>query len=173
MRLIPAPLFLAAALALVSAPRLAAQSADTETRVGAFDVKIEHDRMDDTEYRSLTTGDTEGGPMQLQWSCYHGQPVISIFFGKYLGGDDDDQVTVQYRFDAATASRPTDWDMRSGHRSATRGGRDALRMTETAKQSRQMVVTVDDPLDNETLEGVFSLEGLDAALQKIEPCPRF
>jgi hypothetical protein len=173
MRITRAPLFLAAAFALVSAPRLAAQSADTETRVGAFDVKIEHDRMDDTEYRSLTTDDTAGGPMQLQWSCYRGQPAVSVFFGKYLGGDDDDQVTVQYRFDGATASQARDWDMLSDHLSASRGGRDALRMTETAKQSRQMVVLVIDPLDSETLQGVFSLDGLDAALQKITPCPRF
>jgi hypothetical protein len=42
--------------------------------------------------------------------------------------------------------------------------------TAAAKQGRKLVVRVTDPLDGETYEDEFSLNGLAAALSVIEPC---
>jgi hypothetical protein len=166
MRFNPAPLLLAAALALVSAPRLAAQS---DSHVGAFDVNLQ-DATAGGVARTITTEPTQGGDMLLRWSCLYGQTSVSIDFGHYLGGNDRDRVNVMYRFDERGAGEAKYWEMTSDHRSAIRGGGDAVRMTEAAKQSRMVTVLVIDPLDNEMLQGVFSLEGFNEALQKITPC---
>jgi hypothetical protein len=168
MRFNPAPLLLAAALALVPAPRLAAQSDST---VGAFEVNL----ADDTPAgvaRTITTEPMEGGNLHgLRWICLYGQTSVAIDFGHYLGGNDGARVNVLYHFDGANVGESKYWEMTGDHRTAVRRGRDAERMTAAAKQSRTVTVIATDPLDGETLQGVFSLEGFAEALQKITPCP--
>jgi hypothetical protein len=161
----------AAALALASAPRLAAQAADVGSRVGAFEVTTEHDPVLNADISSATTDDTQGGPMQLRFTCVYGQPSVSVTFGKWLAGNSADRVNVQYLYDGRPGPAAKYWDMETDHRSAHREGGDVLRLMETARHSQQLSMLVIDPLDSEMLLAVFSMDGLDAALQKITPCP--
>jgi len=112
MRLNPAPLLLAAALTLASAPRLAAQSADTETRVGAFDVSLQDDTPAGVA-RTITTHPMQGGNLHgLRWICLYGQTSVAIDLGHYLGGNDGARVNVMYHFDGANVGEAKYWEMK-------------------------------------------------------------
>jgi TonB family protein len=109
----------------------------------------------------------------LVWRCSadDGREVF-LLLGTYFGGNSDDQVLVEYRFDSKPASEGVWWNQSTSNRGAFMPSEDVPSFTEHVKRSNRLIIRVTDPLDSETVTYTFSLQGFTAAYRRIEAtCP--
>jgi TonB family protein len=151
----------------------------TQTQ-GAWRYDSTKDEMTDEVRFHISTNSrpTSGGRGALitgtiVWRCNPADDrAVFIILDEYFGGNSDDQVLVETRFD----STPLDsawWDL-SVHKSGVfMPAEDISRFTERVKRSGRLLVRVTDPLDGDALTYSFSLVGFPAAYRRLEPkCPK-
>lgn len=126
------------------------------------------DDFDDSESHWVYTTDV-GGDTNLNWYCMLGRLRIMLMLGTYMGGDRDDEIRVRYRFDDRDASGYEYWELGSSHESAFMKIRRVQNFTREAMSSSKLMIRAVDPLDGETKNYSFGLEGLGEALKEL-PC---
>ena len=123
---------------------------------------------------SVTSNPTQSGngfdiSGTLVWRCSadNGREVF-LLLGTYFGGNGDDQVLVEYRFDSEPASEGVWWNQSTNKRGAFMPSEDVLSFTEHVKRAGRLVLRVTDPLDSETVTYVFTLQGFTVAYRRIQ-----
>jgi hypothetical protein len=152
---------------------ISANLAGQDKQIGDFHVVMDTDALDDTHRSSVLTIALETSVTRsaaMGWKCMADGLNVIIVFDTYFGGDSDDDIFVRYRIDQSPASSTQYWRLLQGNESAYMPMKQVSSFTAAAKQGRKLVVRVTDPLDGETYEDEFSLNGLAAALSVIEPC---
>ncbi|MBC6408250.1 MAG: hypothetical protein GDA40_09140 [Rhodobacteraceae bacterium] len=86
----------------------------------------------------------------------------------YMGGDKDDDILVQIRFDEAPMTRHW-WSLTSSHEVTLADMQDVPGIVRLAKSGNKLAVRITDPLDGESATSVFSLQGLSTQMAKL-PC---
>lgn len=133
--------------------------------VGAQDVRYVRD------IDAMTDGDRsylmlDGQAFSLSWRCEDDGLNVRVLT-KYLGGNRDDQIRVQYRFDDRAPSPPQWWEQHSNNRIAYAPLRWVNDLTEGGIASNRITVEVIDPVDGERLVQRFSLRGLKVGLNRL------
>jgi hypothetical protein len=119
-----------------------------------------------TDFRNGYSEDNLGFSMM----CMVDGLNVVVLWGKFFGGDRNDQVRVRYRFDDRPSPEPTGWTMLSGNELAWMPVHLVDEFVATARASRTLLLSVTDPLDGETIVNSFSLDGFGAAFDRIFPC---
>lgn len=114
----------------------------------------------------------------LIWKCMEDGLNVLYGFGKYLGGDSDNEVLVRFRIDKRAPVERRYWKLTSGSddvngRYAFMPLEDVARFTSAALSGTKVAIEVVDPLDGEVLRHEFSLRGLTLALQRLECSKRW
>ena len=110
---------------------------------------------------------SEGRDAALSWSCMEDGLNVIYRHGKYLGGDEDDEVLVRYRIDAGTPYGPSWWGMLQGHEATWMPMSEIAAFTRQARAGGTVIFEVVDPLDGERLRDSFSLRCLGPALGRL------
>lgn len=142
-------------------------------QVGQFRVRIARDVIDDGNRSHITTPalpESSYDDMGFGAKCMADGLNIIVLFGKYLGGNANDEVEVRVRFDNEPAGSVVEWPLLQGQESAYLPMSRVRTFVERARTSNRIAIRVVDPLDGETLTAVFSLSGFSEALRRILPC---
>lgn len=154
-------------MTLAAALLMAPLSAQGQT-YGDFEFTAAKDDFTD-EDRSFIFSVDEGGDAALIWKCLEDGLNVVYLFGKYLGGDRNDQVLVRYRIDQSPPSQQAHWGMFTGNEATFMPMHEVRGFTSAALSGKEIVIEVVDPLDGEATRGRMGLSGLRDALPKL-PC---
>lgn len=104
----------------------------------------------------------------LGWRCLSDRLVV-ILGHKYMGGDSDDDVYVRTKFDDDEPSGTKYYQLAANNRMTMFDRTDVSLFTKQSIAANQVMIRVTDPLDNGSVTGTFTTEGLETALKKL-PC---
>lgn len=109
----------------------------------------------------------------MVWRCSPADDrAVFIMLDKYFGGNSDDQVLVETRFDSAVLDSAW-WNLSVSKRGVFMAREGISTFTDRVKRSRRLLVRVTDPLDGDAVTYSFSLVGFTTAYRRLEPnCPR-
>lgn len=144
-----------AAMLLVSA---SAARAQTWTFVRQSDAMSDEDR-------SLAI--TRKGDRFLSVRCMTDGLNVNFGYGTYFGGDSDDQILVQVRFDSDPAQAREWWDLSSNNESAFSPLDRVQAFVAAARKASTVTLRATDPLDDEQVTESFSLVDFSAAVSKL------
>lgn len=144
-----------AAMLLVSA---SAAHAQTWTFVRQSDAMSDEDR-------SLAI--TRKGDRFLSVRCMSDGLNVNFGYGTYFGGDSDDQILVQVRFDSDPAQAREWWDLASNNESAFSPLDRVQAFVAAARKASTVTLRATDPLDDEQVTESFSLTDFSAAVSKL------
>ncbi len=154
----------AAALLLLSAACMVqAQSHGDFTYSANVDPFTDEDRS----FVSTASNTGDGRDASLAWMCMEDGLNVVYHHGKYLGGDEDDEVLVRYRIDSGTPYGPQYWGMLQGHEGTWMPMSEISAFTRQARVGGTVIFEVVDPLDGERLRDSFSLAGLGQAVARL------
>lgn len=153
--------------ALLAPATLAAQDGS-----GGFNVSRDKDPIDDTNRSRAMTGAIEQSDREpaFGWQCMEDGLNIVYHFGTYFGGNDDNEVTIRYRFDDDPPSGTEAWQLLTGNRSVYVPMDQVADFTRRARQAKLLSIRVTDPLDGETHTDQFNLAGAAEAIEGIGAC---
>lgn len=165
MRLSVSTMALAAALLV---PTVLAAQGDT----GSFEVSHGKDPIDDTNRSLAMTGPIEVSDREpaFGWQCMEDGLNIVYVFGTYFGGNDDNEVTIRYRFDDDTPSGTEMWQLLNGNRAVYVPMDQVDAFTRRARAAKLLSIRVTDPLDGETYTDQFHLTGASEAIAQMGAC---
>jgi len=105
----------------------------------------------------------------IAWRCTasNGREVF-VLLNKYFGGNSDDQVLVETRFDSAQPDSSW-WNLSANKHGAFMPSEDIPSFTNRVERSRRLLVRVTDPLDGEAITYSFNLLGFTAVYRRLEP----
>lgn len=160
-------------IALLVGLGISTQLAAQKPQYGSFYYVADKDEMDDSNRSyvytvSLNITPTRGA--SVGWKCFSDGLNVILLLGKYYGGDSDDQIRVQYRFDTDPASDVENWSLLTGKKAAYMPMDEVSTFTERAKHAAKVVIRTTDPLDGESHTDEFSLRGATEALARLTPC---
>lgn len=160
-----------ATMALVTALLAPGALAAQEVASG-FDVTRNKDPIDDTNRSIAMTSAIEQGDRTpaFGWQCMEDGLNIVYHFGTYFGGNDDNEVTIRYRFDDDAPSGTEAWQLLNGNRSVYVPMDQVEEFTRRAKSASLLSIRVTDPLDGETYTDQFNLVGAGAAIAEMGTC---
>lgn len=147
---------------------------------GAWKYDSTRDEMTDevrfhisTNSRATSSGRGDLITGTIVWRCNPADDrAVFIILDAYFGGNSDDQVLVETRFDSAVLDSAW-WNLSVSKRGVFMPREDISRFTDRVKRSRRLLVRVTDPLDGEAVTYSFSLVGFTNAYRRLEPkCPR-
>jgi hypothetical protein len=158
-------------MALVTALLAPATLAAQEGTSG-FEVSRSKDPIDDTNRSIAMTAAIEESDREpaFGWQCMEDGLNVVYNFATYFGGDDDNGVTIRYRFDEDPPSGTESWQLLTGNRSVYVPMDQVAEFTRKAQQARLLSIRVTDPLDGETYTDQFNLAGAAEAIEEIGAC---
>jgi TonB family protein len=112
-------------------------------------------------------GDLIIGMIAWRCSATNGREVF-IIFDNYFGGNSDDQVLVETRFDSAQPDSAW-WSLSANKQGAFMPSEYIPSFTNRVARSRRLLLRVTDPLDGEAITYSFSLLGFPAVYRRLEP----
>ncbi len=162
-------------IAVVVAVGMPAQAVHAQSglRFGSFTYYQKADPIDDSDRSSIVVlplDPVERREARFGWACQADGLNVAFVVGKYLGGDEDNQVLVRYRFDRLPPSEPTYWELSVNQEIAFMPMDVVPIFTQTAKTASKLVVRVTDPTDGEEITHEFALNGLQGALLRLGTC---
>ncbi len=137
-----------------------------------FEVTRGKDPIDDSNRTIAMTGAIESSDREpaFGWQCMEDGLNIVYHFGTYFGGNDDNEVTIRYRFDDDAPSGTEAWQLLNGNRSVYVPMDQVEEFTRRAKSASLLSIRVTDPLDGETYTDQFNLVGAGAAIAEMGTC---
>ena len=160
-----------AVLALVTSLLVPDALAAQEVASG-FDVSRSKDPIDDSNRTIAMTTAIEQSDREpaFGWQCMEDGLNIVYHFGTYFGGNDDNEVTIRYRFDETPPSGPEAWQLLAGNRSVYVPMDQVAEFSRLAQEAKLLSIRVSDPLDGETYTDQFNLTGAAEALKQMGEC---
>ena len=125
-----------------------------------------------SDSRPTSTSDDDEVTGTIAWRCSatEGRELF-LLLDKYFGGNSDDEVFVETRFD----SEPPDsawWNLSRNKRGAFMPTEGISRFTNRVERGRRLLIRVTDPLDGETVTYSFALTGFSTAYRRFQSkCP--
>ena len=164
------------AIAITVATATTALASKETERFGQWSYFERRDAFDDTN-RSYIVVPSSTGSGYLTVRIMSDGVNIVYGWGSYMGGDRDDDVIVRYRIKGQPASKPEYWRLLQGNRAAyIRMNRVKAVIAEFVAAERKktastekagVVFRVTDPLDGETKDADFSLDGFTEAWRRL------
>ncbi len=108
----------------------------------------------------------------IGWRCAVTGREVVVVMDRYVGGNIDNQVLVETRFDSARSDSGW-WSLSANKKGAFVPTQDISNFTNRVEASRRLLVRVTDPLDGEAVTYSFNLVGFGSAYRRLEPkCPK-
>jgi len=143
------------------------------TQVHAWEYNQNKDIMTDQD-RSYVAAepsdiiDSSGKFFIVAFKCEADGLNFLVGHSSYMGGDKDDDILVQIRFDEAPMTEHW-WSLSLSHKITYADMQDVPRIVRLAKSGNKLAVRITDPLDGESATSVFSLQGVSKQMAKL-PC---
>lgn len=107
------------------------------------------------------------GDRFLAIRCMSDGVNVNFGYGTYFGGDSDDQILVQVRFDSHPAQAREWWDLGSDNESAFSPLNRVQAFVAAARKASTVTLRATDPVDDEQITESFSLSDFNSVVNKL------
>lgn len=157
-------LVLLACLVVLDFDLAAAQAAKPEQTFGTWTLRREADPMTDRDRSIVFTDSDTGGTFGVRCDGASSTEVV-LALGGYFGGDDNDKVRVELRWDSDPVLPYKLWDLSTNNSAVFAPAPLVPEILAQAKKAQQRVtIRATDPLDGDAVVHAFGLIGFTDAL---------
>lgn len=126
----------------------------------------DYDEFTEKDNSHVMITPSSGVNLVIAWKCFSDGLNILLAHG-WMGGDNDDDVVVMYKFDDEPASSQKWYALQPNNEITIFDVGDVNDFTKKALASQKFLIRVIDPLDKDTITSSFEPKGLADALQKL------
>lgn len=127
----------------------------------------EFTEKDNSSVIVVPTDLTSNGFFLLGWKCFP-DGLNVVLAHSYMGGDSDDDISVQYKFDNDKPSGTNWFHVQSGGKITFFDMSEVKNFTEKALSSTKVMIRLIDPVDNDSNTRTFPLSNLGENLAKLK-----